>query len=55
MKLFLGAAAGYRVSGRGFGELKVPSSAKAIKNGIKTIGAFAVDKDFGDFVEVDKY
>ncbi|PBK79625.1 hypothetical protein ARMGADRAFT_1092949 [Armillaria gallica] len=41
------------VSGKGFGE-KVPSSAKVVKNGIKTIGVLAVDKDFGDFIEVDK-
>ncbi len=41
------------VSGKGFGE-KVPSSAKLVKNGIKTIGVLSVDKDFGDFVEVDK-
>lgn len=41
------------VSGKGFGE-KVPSSAKAVKNGIKTIGVLAVDKDFGNFIEVDK-
>ncbi len=25
-----------------------------VENGIQTIGVLAVDKDFGDFVEVDK-
>ncbi len=41
------------VSGGGFGE-KVPSSAKPVKNGVKSIGVLVVDKDFGNFVEVDK-
>ncbi|KAK0215968.1 hypothetical protein EDD85DRAFT_962531 [Armillaria nabsnona] len=41
------------VSSKGFGE-KVPSSAKVVKNGIKTIGVLAINKDFGKFVEVDK-
>ncbi|PBK89739.1 hypothetical protein ARMGADRAFT_1083185 [Armillaria gallica] len=41
------------VSGKGFGE-KVPSSAKVVKNGIKTIGVLAINKDFGDFIKVDK-
>ncbi|KAK0447526.1 hypothetical protein EV421DRAFT_1900907 [Armillaria borealis] len=42
-----------RVSGGGFGE-KVPASAKEVENGIKSIGVLAVDRDFRDFVEVDK-
>ncbi|PBK58301.1 hypothetical protein ARMSODRAFT_1028366 [Armillaria solidipes] len=42
-----------RVSGGGFGE-KVPVSAKEVENGIKCIGVLAVDRDFRDFVEVDK-
>ncbi len=41
------------VSGGGFGE-KVPSSATVVTNGIKSIGVLVVDKDFGDFVEIDK-
>ncbi len=41
------------VSGGGFGE-KVPSSAKVVKNGVKSIGILVVDKDFGNFMEVDK-
>ncbi len=41
------------VSGGGFGE-KVPSTAKALKNGIKSIGVLKVDRDFGDFVQVDE-
>ncbi|KAK0216722.1 hypothetical protein EDD85DRAFT_798158 [Armillaria nabsnona] len=41
------------VSGGGFGE-KVPSTVKALKNGIKSIGVLKVDKDFSDFVEVNK-
>ncbi|PBK82427.1 hypothetical protein ARMGADRAFT_1090291 [Armillaria gallica] len=41
------------VSGRGFGE-RVPSSATVVENGTKSIGVLVVDKDFGDFVEVDK-
>ncbi|PBK92316.1 hypothetical protein ARMGADRAFT_1081099 [Armillaria gallica] len=41
------------VSSGGFGE-KVPSSAKVVKDGIQSIGMLVVDKDFGDFVEVDK-
>ncbi|PBK96024.1 hypothetical protein ARMGADRAFT_1077535 [Armillaria gallica] len=41
------------ISGGGFGE-KVPSSAKVVGNGVKSIGVLVVDKDFGDFVEVDK-
>ncbi len=27
---------------------------KPIKNGVKSIGVLVVDKDFGNFVEVDK-
>ncbi|KAK0421584.1 hypothetical protein EV421DRAFT_1747224 [Armillaria borealis] len=38
--------------GGGFGE-KVPPSAKQVKNGIESIGVLKVDKDFGNFVEVD--
>ncbi|PBK77616.1 hypothetical protein ARMSODRAFT_1010266 [Armillaria solidipes] len=41
------------VSGGGFGE-KVPASAKEVKNGVKNIGVLTVDRDFGDFVEVDE-
>ncbi|KAK0236851.1 hypothetical protein EDD85DRAFT_952791 [Armillaria nabsnona] len=41
------------ISGGGFGE-QVPSSATMVKNGIKSIGVLVVDKDFGDFIEVDK-
>ncbi|KAK0445255.1 hypothetical protein EV421DRAFT_1734929 [Armillaria borealis] len=41
------------VSGGGFRE-KVPASAKEVKNGIKSISALVVERDFGDFVEVDK-
>ncbi|KAK0245021.1 hypothetical protein EDD85DRAFT_943382 [Armillaria nabsnona] len=41
------------VSGGGFSE-KVPSSAKVVKARIKSIGMLVVDKDLGDFVEVDK-
>ncbi len=41
------------ISGKGFGE-KVPASAKVVENGIKTIGVLTVNKDFGEFVEVDK-
>ncbi|KAK0506406.1 hypothetical protein EDD18DRAFT_1342707 [Armillaria luteobubalina] len=37
----------------GFGE-EVPSSYKAVKNGLKSIGVLVVSRDFGDFVEVDK-
>ncbi len=40
------------MSGGGFGK-KVPSLAKVMKNGTKSIGVLVVDKDFGDFVEVD--
>ncbi len=40
------------VGGGGFGE-KVPPSAKAIKNGLKSIGVLEVEEDFGDFVKVD--
>ncbi|KAK0236999.1 hypothetical protein EDD85DRAFT_952993 [Armillaria nabsnona] len=40
------------VSGGEFGE-KVPSSAKVIKNGLKSIGILEVEEDFGDFVKVD--
>ncbi|KAK0229060.1 hypothetical protein EDD85DRAFT_794181 [Armillaria nabsnona] len=39
-------------SGGGFGE-KIPSSAKEIKNGIKSIGVLKVEKDFSNFVQVD--
>ncbi|KAK0221149.1 hypothetical protein EDD85DRAFT_796546 [Armillaria nabsnona] len=39
-------------SGGGFGE-KIPSSTKEIKNGIKSIGVLKVEKDFGNFVQVD--
>ncbi|PBK91217.1 hypothetical protein ARMGADRAFT_1082001 [Armillaria gallica] len=41
------------VSGGGFGE-KVPSSANVVENRIKSIGVLVVDRDFGNFVEVDK-
>ncbi|PBK92319.1 hypothetical protein ARMGADRAFT_1031194 [Armillaria gallica] len=41
------------VSGGGFGE-QVPSTAKAIRNGIKSIGVLKVDQDFDDFVQVDE-
>ncbi len=41
------------VSGGGFGE-KVPSTAKAVRNGVKSIGVLKVAQDFGEFVEVDK-
>ncbi|PBK91175.1 hypothetical protein ARMGADRAFT_1081946 [Armillaria gallica] len=41
------------VSGRGFGE-KVPSTAEAVNHGIKSIGILKVDKNFGEFMEVDK-
>ncbi|PBK79451.1 hypothetical protein ARMGADRAFT_1093124 [Armillaria gallica] len=41
------------VRGGGFGE-KVPSTAKAVRNGIKSIGVLKVDQDFGEFVEIDK-
>ncbi|PBK90861.1 hypothetical protein ARMGADRAFT_1082601 [Armillaria gallica] len=41
------------VSGGGFGE-KVPSSANVVKNRIKSIGILVVDRDFGNFIEVDK-
>ncbi|PBK81328.1 hypothetical protein ARMGADRAFT_1091470, partial [Armillaria gallica] len=40
------------VGGGGFGE-KVPSSAKAIENGLKSIGILEVEEDFGEFVKVD--
>ena len=40
------------VGGGGFWE-KVPSTAKAIKNGLKSIGVLEVEEDFGDFVKVD--
>ncbi|PBK80343.1 hypothetical protein ARMGADRAFT_1092290 [Armillaria gallica] len=40
------------VSGGGFGE-KVPSTATAIRNSIKSIGVLKVDNDFGEFVEID--
>ncbi|SJL16890.1 uncharacterized protein ARMOST_20420 [Armillaria ostoyae] len=40
------------VSGGGFGE-QVPSTAKAIKSGLESIGALEVEVDFGDFVQVD--
>ncbi|KAK0215162.1 hypothetical protein EDD85DRAFT_962890 [Armillaria nabsnona] len=39
-------------SGGGFGE-KILSSTKEIKNGIKSIGILKVEKDFGNFVQVD--
>ncbi|KAK0245035.1 hypothetical protein EDD85DRAFT_943428 [Armillaria nabsnona] len=42
------------ISGGGFGE-KVPSSAKAIKNGLTSIGVLEVEEDFGDFVKVDSH
>ncbi|PBK91805.1 hypothetical protein ARMGADRAFT_1081221 [Armillaria gallica] len=41
------------VSGGGFSK-KVPSSAKVVRNGVKSIGVLVVDQDFGNFVEVDK-
>ncbi len=41
------------VSGGGFGE-KFPSSVKIVGNGVKSIGVLIVNKDFSDFVEVDK-
>ncbi|PBK81677.1 hypothetical protein ARMGADRAFT_1091077 [Armillaria gallica] len=41
------------VSRGGFGE-KVLLAAKAIKNGIKSIGVLKVDQDFGEFMEVDQ-
>ncbi|PBK79150.1 hypothetical protein ARMGADRAFT_1041004 [Armillaria gallica] len=41
------------ISGGGFGE-KVPSSARVVTNGVKSIGVLVIDQDFGDFVEVDK-
>ncbi|PBK98333.1 hypothetical protein ARMGADRAFT_1075193 [Armillaria gallica] len=41
------------VSGGGFGE-KVPSTATAVKNSIKSIGVLKVDNDFGEFVEIDE-
>ncbi len=41
------------ISGGGFGE-KVLSTTKAIQNGIKSISVFKVDKEFGEFMEVDK-
>ncbi|KAK0216730.1 hypothetical protein EDD85DRAFT_798164 [Armillaria nabsnona] len=37
----------------GFGE-KVPSTAKAVKNGMKSISILKVNKDFGDFMQVDE-
>ncbi|PBK97577.1 hypothetical protein ARMGADRAFT_1076054 [Armillaria gallica] len=40
------------VGGGGFGE-KVPSTAKAIKNGLKSIGVLEVEENFGAFVKVD--
>ncbi|KAK0215964.1 hypothetical protein EDD85DRAFT_962516 [Armillaria nabsnona] len=40
------------VGGGGFGE-KVPSTVKAIKNGLKSIGVLEVEEDFGNFVKVD--
>ncbi|PBK78954.1 hypothetical protein ARMGADRAFT_1041150, partial [Armillaria gallica] len=40
------------VGGGGFGE-KVPSTAKAIKDGLKSIGVLEVEEDFGTFVKVD--
>ncbi|PBK80349.1 hypothetical protein ARMGADRAFT_1092315 [Armillaria gallica] len=41
------------VRGGGFGE-KVLSTAKAVRNGIKSIGVLKVNQDFDDFVEIDK-
>ncbi|KAK0477662.1 hypothetical protein IW261DRAFT_1566004 [Armillaria novae-zelandiae] len=41
------------VSGGGFSEDVLPGM-KAIRGGIKSIGVLVVDKDFGQFVEVDK-
>ncbi|KAK0430320.1 hypothetical protein EV421DRAFT_1913035 [Armillaria borealis] len=40
------------ISGGGFGE-KVPTSAKPIKNGLKSIGVLVVEEDYGKFVKVD--
>ncbi|PBK88658.1 hypothetical protein ARMGADRAFT_1084218, partial [Armillaria gallica] len=40
------------IGGGGFGE-KVPSTAKAIKDGLKSIGVLEVEEDFGAFVKVD--
>ncbi|KAK0238228.1 hypothetical protein EDD85DRAFT_790268 [Armillaria nabsnona] len=40
------------VSGGGFGE-NVPSTTKAIKNSLKSIGVLEVEEDFGNFVKVD--
>ncbi|KAK0215300.1 hypothetical protein EDD85DRAFT_962779 [Armillaria nabsnona] len=40
------------IGGGEFGE-KVPSTMKAIKNGLKSIGVFEVEEDFGNFVKVD--
>ncbi len=40
------------VGGGGFGE-KVPPLAKAIKNGLKSIGVLEVKEDLGEFVKVD--
>ncbi|PBK80350.1 hypothetical protein ARMGADRAFT_1092316 [Armillaria gallica] len=40
------------VGGGGFSE-KVPSTAKAIKDGLKSIGVLEVEEDFGAFVKVD--
>ncbi|PBK79424.1 hypothetical protein ARMGADRAFT_1093130 [Armillaria gallica] len=41
------------VSRGGFGE-KVPLAAKAVENGIKSIGVLKVDQDFSKFMEVDQ-
>ncbi|PBK85243.1 hypothetical protein ARMGADRAFT_1087698 [Armillaria gallica] len=41
------------IGGGGFGE-KVPLSAKAIENGLKSIGVLEVEEDFGEFVKVDE-
>ncbi|PBK80330.1 hypothetical protein ARMGADRAFT_1092343 [Armillaria gallica] len=41
------------VSGGGFGE-KVPSTAKAVNHSITSIGVLKVDKDFSEFIEVNK-
>ncbi|PBK58924.1 hypothetical protein ARMSODRAFT_983439 [Armillaria solidipes] len=40
------------ISGGGFGE-KVPSTAKPIKDGLKSIGVLVVKEDYGKFVNVD--
>ncbi|KAK0437781.1 hypothetical protein EV421DRAFT_1738744 [Armillaria borealis] len=40
------------ISGGGFGE-KIPSTAKPIKNGLKSISVLVVEEDYGKFVKVD--